>query len=50
MKTFLRGFVGAMTLVALAGSTGALAQAPIKIGASLSLTGTYAQPGSYQKE
>jgi branched-chain amino acid transport system substrate-binding protein len=26
------------------------AQAPIKIGASLSLSGTYAQPGSYQKE
>jgi branched-chain amino acid transport system substrate-binding protein len=50
MKTFLRGFVGAVALVALAGSTGALAQAPIKIGASLSLTGTYAQPGSYQKE
>jgi branched-chain amino acid transport system substrate-binding protein len=50
MKTFLRGFVGAIALVALAGSTGAQAQAPIKIGASLSLTGTYAQPGSYQKE
>ena len=26
------------------------AQAPIKIGASLSLTGTYAKPGTYQKE
>ena len=26
------------------------AQAPIKIGASLSVTGTYAQPGTYQKE
>ena len=26
------------------------AQAPIKIGASLSLSGTYAQPGTYQKE
>ena len=26
------------------------AQTPIKIGASLSLTGTYAQPGTYQKE
>jgi branched-chain amino acid transport system substrate-binding protein len=50
MKTFLRGFVGAIALVALAGSTGAQAQGPIKIGASLSLTGTYAQPGSYQKE
>jgi branched-chain amino acid transport system substrate-binding protein len=50
MKTFLRGFVGAIALVALVASTGAQAQAPIKIGASLSLTGTYAQPGSYQKE
>ena len=50
MKTFLRGFVGSIALVALAGSTGVQAQAPIKIGASLSLTGTYAQPGSYQKE
>jgi branched-chain amino acid transport system substrate-binding protein len=26
------------------------AQAPLKIGASLSLTGTYAKPGTYQKE
>lgn len=26
------------------------AQAPIKIGASMSVTGTYAKPGSYQKE
>jgi branched-chain amino acid transport system substrate-binding protein len=50
MKTFLRGFVGAIALVALLGSTGAWAQAPIKIGASLSLTGTYAKPGTYQKE
>ena len=50
MKTFLRGFVGAVALVALLGSTGAEAQAPIKIGASLSLTGTYAKPGTYQKE
>jgi branched-chain amino acid transport system substrate-binding protein len=50
MKTFLRGFVGAIALGALLGSTGAWAQAPIKIGASLSLTGTYAKPGTYQKE
>jgi branched-chain amino acid transport system substrate-binding protein len=42
--------VGAIALVALLGSTGAWAQAPIKIGASLSLTGTYAKPGTYQKE
>ena len=26
------------------------AQTPIKIGASMSVTGTYAKPGSYQKE
>jgi branched-chain amino acid transport system substrate-binding protein len=50
MKTFRRGFVGAVAVVALLGSTGAQAQAPIKIGASLSLTGTYAKPGTYQKE
>src|SRR3990167_3635514 len=34
----------------LCGVVPALAQAPIKIGASLSLTGTYAKLGSYQKE
>ncbi|HEX9125904.1 MAG TPA: amino acid ABC transporter substrate-binding protein, partial [Methylomirabilota bacterium] len=50
MTTFLRGFVGAVALVAMLGSTAAHAQAPIKIGASLSLTGTYAKPGTYQKE
>ncbi len=50
MKTFLPGFVGAIAVVALLGPSGAQAQAPIKIGASLSLTGTYAKPGTYQKE
>jgi len=50
MKTFLWASVGVVALVALQGLPGADAQAPIKIGASLSLTGTYAQPGSYQKE
>lgn len=43
----------ATALVAISLLTDALpiqAQTPIKIGASLSLTGTYAQPGSYQKE
>jgi branched-chain amino acid transport system substrate-binding protein len=43
----------AAALVAIGLLTDALpiqAQTPIKIGASLSLTGTYAQPGSYQKE
>src|SRR6266536_5995377 len=50
MKTFLPGFVGAIAVVALLGPSGAQAQAPIKIGASLSLTGTYAKPGTHQKE
>jgi len=36
--------------VAGAGALPAGAQTPIKIGASLSLTGTYAKPGSSQKE
>ncbi len=34
----------------MAGALPAAAQTPIKIGASLSLTGTYAKLGSYQKE
>jgi branched-chain amino acid transport system substrate-binding protein len=38
--------VAALTTVALP----AAAQAPIKIGASISMTGTYAKPGIYQKE
>jgi branched-chain amino acid transport system substrate-binding protein len=41
------GFV-ALVMAALAGP--ASAQGPIRVGASLSLTGTYAQPGTYQKE
>ena len=41
----------AAALTALfSGSLPAHAQAPIKIGASLSLTGTYAKPGTYQRE
>ena len=42
----LTALIVAMTL----GAGAALAQAPIKIGASISLTGTYAKPGTYQKE
>jgi branched-chain amino acid transport system substrate-binding protein len=34
----------------LAGSLSSDAQGPIRIGASLSLTGTYAKPGKYQEE
>src|SRR4029453_18846016 len=44
---------GSLALTAmLAGALPVQAQAPapIKIGASMSLTGTYAKPGSYQKE
>jgi branched-chain amino acid transport system substrate-binding protein len=50
MTTSLWKIVGAAAVVALFGISEAEAQAPIKIGASLSLTGTYAKPGTYQKE
>jgi branched-chain amino acid transport system substrate-binding protein len=50
MSTLLWSFAAAVTLALLLGIVPAQAQAPIKIGASLSLTGTYAKPGSYQKE
>jgi branched-chain amino acid transport system substrate-binding protein len=39
-----------VSLALVASSVPATAQGPIKIGASLSLTGTYAQPGRYQHE
>ena len=50
MRTAFRSVTGLVTaLVILAGSwTPASAQAPIKIGASLSLTGTYAALGQNQ--
>jgi branched-chain amino acid transport system substrate-binding protein len=50
MTTSLWKLLGAATLAALLSVSAAGAQAPIKIGASLSLTGTYAKPGTYQKE
>jgi len=50
MPTSLWTLAGALTLAWLLGSVPAAAQAPIRIGASLSLTGTYAKPGTYQKE
>jgi branched-chain amino acid transport system substrate-binding protein len=50
MKTSRWRFAAVAAAVALLGPVPARAQAPIKVGASLSLTGTYAQPGSYQKE
>jgi branched-chain amino acid transport system substrate-binding protein len=51
MTTPLWKLVGAAAMaVALFAASEAHAQAPIKIGASLSLTGTYAQPGTYQRE
>src|SRR5262247_533211 len=52
MTKMFRTFLGGATaLVVLAGTLPAQAQqGPIKIGASMSLTGTYAKPGSYQKE
>jgi branched-chain amino acid transport system substrate-binding protein len=48
MSTFLWKLVGAAAVVALFGAAEAQAQAPIKIGASLSLTGTYAALGQNQ--
>jgi len=48
MSTFLWRLVGAAVVVALFGAAEAQAQAPIKIGASLSLTGTYAALGQNQ--
>ena len=50
MTTFVWRFAAAVAIVALLAPAPAQAQTAIKIGASLSLTGTYAQPGSYQKE
>jgi branched-chain amino acid transport system substrate-binding protein len=44
--TLLAGIAAAAVMVVPADAQ----QAPIKIGASLSLTGTYAKPGTYQKE
>jgi branched-chain amino acid transport system substrate-binding protein len=54
--TFFRYLGRGLAPVALAGVVAASlplpagAQTPIKIGASMSVTGTYAKPGSYQKE
>jgi len=50
MSTLLWSLAGALALGWSLGPASAYAQAPIKIGASLSLTGTYAKPGTYQKE
>src|SRR5262244_3385794 len=50
MSILLWSLAGALALAWSLGPTPAHAQAPIKIGASLSLTGTYAKPGTYQKE
>jgi branched-chain amino acid transport system substrate-binding protein len=56
VMTSLRYLGKGLVPVALAGVVAAAlplpagAQTPIKIGASMSVTGTYAKPGSYQKE
>ena len=50
MPTLLRTLAGAIALAWLTGPAPAEAQSPIKIGASLSLTGTYGKIGVYQKE
>ncbi len=46
----LLGLAAFTSLLTAAQAAPAGAQAPVKIGASLSLTGTYAKPGAYQKE
>src|SRR5512134_2351040 len=48
MTTLVWRLVGALAVVALFGAAPVQAQAPIKIGASLSLTGTYAALGQNQ--
>ena len=48
MTTLLWRLVGAAAVLAVFGAASAQAQAPIKIGASLSLTGTYAALGQNQ--
>jgi branched-chain amino acid transport system substrate-binding protein len=49
--SFWKSITGAAVVVAVtAVALPAAAQAPIKIGASISMTGTYAKPGIYQKE
>lgn len=50
MKLWLFPAAAAAALAVLAGSLPTQAQTPIRIGASLSLTGTYAKLGTYQKE
>jgi len=51
MKTRMWTVVCAVAgAILLAGGLPAPAQAPIKLGASLSLTGTYAKPGQYQRD
>ncbi len=50
MTTSLWKLAGAVAVTVLFGISEVEAQAPLKIGASLSLTGTYAKPGTYQKE
>ncbi len=50
MKSWKLTLACAGVAAALASSASAQTPGPIKIGASMSLTGTYAKPGTYQKE
>src|SRR5436190_8352114 len=50
MMSSKRALASAVAMAMLAAALPAGAQTAIKIGASMSLTGTYAKPGSYQKE
>ena len=50
MKPWRLGAGSAALIAVLGGALPAPAETPIKIGASMSLTGTYTKPGTYQKE
>jgi len=49
MRRF-RVLIGGAGILALLGALAAEAQQPIRIGASLAVSGTYAKPGKYQQE
>ena len=50
MSSWKTAAAASVAAIVIAVALPATAQAPIKIGASISMTGTYAKPGIYQKE
>jgi branched-chain amino acid transport system substrate-binding protein len=50
MSSWKTAAAASVAAIVIAVALPAAAQAPIKIGASISMTGTYAKPGIYQKE